>query len=103
VREEWRPSPAFRISGDRERVTVVRAVFTVDGMLANVAVWSPSGIAFLDQGVVASMRVGSRFPSPPAAYPDQAGLVPVWIEFHHRVGRESGWRVLRPGEAAPLK
>jgi TonB family protein len=103
LREEWRPSPAFRMSGDRERVTVVRAVFTVDGMLADVAVWSPSGIGFLDHGVIAAMKVGSRFPTPPAAFADQVGLVPVWIEFHHRVGRESGLRILRPGEAAPLK
>ena len=45
---------------------------------------------------VAAIRPGDRLPPPPEVFPRvSGGLVPVWVEFQHRVGAPSEGRVRR--------
>jgi TonB family protein len=104
LRDAWRPSPAFRMSGDRERVTVARLLVTPAGVVNSAQVVSSAGIDFLDRGVLDALRAGRQLPGPPAgAYGKVAGLVPLWIEFHHRVREASDVRVLWPREHPQLR
>jgi TonB family protein len=104
LRQWWRPSPAFRLSGDRERVTVARVLLTPAGVVSRAEVVSSAGIDFLDRGALDTLQAGRQFPDPPAgAYGSVAGLVAVWIEFHHRVREPSDVRVLWPRERPQLR
>jgi TonB family protein len=100
--ELWRPSPAFQRNGDHERVTTARVLLTTDGVLARASVIGSAGIDFLDRGVLEALRAGVRLPRPPASYGAVAGLVPLWIEFHHNVRSTSLIRVLSPSERPRL-
>ena len=94
--ERWRPSRAFRIGGDRERSTVVRALLKADGSVAQTNQVASAGIDFLDSAAVDAIRPGDRLPPPPDSFRRQPdGSVPVWIEFQHRVGAPSDVRVRR--------
>ena len=101
--QHWKPSRAFRQGGDRERVTVARLLLRPDGGLAHAAVVGPAGIGFLDEGVLEGLRSDALdLPRPPNDYGLVAGLVPVWVEFHHRVRADPEIRVLAPAEKPKL-
>jgi TonB family protein len=100
--ELWRPSPAFQRNGDHERVTIARVLLTADGVLTRASVIGSAGIDFLDRGVIEALRAGVRLPHPPDAYGRVAGLVPLWIEFHHNVRSTSLIKVLSPSERPRL-
>jgi TonB family protein len=101
--ERWIPSRAFRRVGDRERITTFRVMLRRDGVIAQVNPIASAGIDFLDAGATAALKVGDQLPPPPDVFPVvTGGLVPVFIEFQHRVGAPSDVRVrrrYRPGAA----
>ena len=95
VMEHWKPSTAFRKFGTGDRVTIVRALLTGEGVLAHVAVVTSSGMDLLDEGVLAAFKPRMRFPAPPAALGEVAGIIPVRIGFLHSIRGENEVRVLR--------
>lgn len=95
VLEQWKPSGAFKRFGMQDKVTIVRALLTADGILAHVSVVSSSGIDLLDEGALAAFKQGMRFPSPPAALGEIAGIIPVRVAFLHSVRGQNEVRILR--------
>jgi hypothetical protein len=96
VLDRWRPSRAFRQVGDRDRVTAVRLLLKRDGGVVHISPVASAGIDFLDAGVLEALKPGDRLPAPPESLVRSPGaLIPIWIEFQHRVGSPGDVRVLR--------
>jgi TonB family protein len=94
--ERWRPSRAFRMAGDRERVTAIRVLLDGQGVVVKVFPFASAGIDFLDASTVGALKPGDKLPAPPDSFHRLAdGLVPLWVEFRHRVGAPADVRVLR--------
>jgi TonB family protein len=94
--ERWHPSRAFRVGGDRERITVFRVLLSRDGVVTQVNPVASAGLEFLDTKALAAIKPGDRLPAPPDFFPTvTGGLVPVFVEFRHRVGAPSDVRVRR--------
>ena len=88
--DRWQPSRAFRRGGDRDRVTTIRVLLKDDGIIAQINPVGSAGIDFLDSGALAALKLGDRLPPPPEGFPRlSGGVVPVWVEFRHRVGAPS--------------
>jgi TonB family protein len=96
----WHPSMAFRRAGDKNRATIARIMLTRKGVLVHAKIVSPAGIDFLDEGVLAALPIGMQLPEPPRAFSPKPGLVPVWIEFLHRVRAPSGLHIVKLTEEA---
>jgi TonB family protein len=97
----WKPSSAFRSSGDKDRATVVRLLLRKDGLVIHTKVLSSAGLDFLDAEALAAAKPGTQLPAPPEALGRRPGLVPVEIEFLHRVHGASGLHVVRLLEIRP--
>jgi TonB family protein len=95
VREQWRPSPAYRVFSGIDRMTTVRVVLTFDGVLVHASVLSSSGMEILDRTVLAALKQGLHLPRPPAALGEEAGLVPLRLVFLHSVRGANDVRVIR--------
>jgi hypothetical protein len=67
-----------------------------DGLITQVNPVSSAGVDFLDNGAAQACKPGDRLPPPPDIFPSVAGgLVPLFIEFQHRVGAASDVRIRR--------
>jgi hypothetical protein len=95
IADKWRPSKAFQITAEFERVTIARLLVSKDGSLVSTTVMSSAGIDFLDGGVVAALKPGIRLPQPPKAFMSGPGPATVFVSFLHRAGEV---RVRRPQE-----
>jgi len=95
IAEGWRPSKAFAVTSENERVTVIRLTLTKDGALTKAEVATSAGIDFLDQGALTSVKPGMRLPPPPPVFTRVPGPIPVMVAFFHRAGR---LHVLKPRE-----
>ena len=95
VREQWRPSPAYRIFSGIDRTTTVRVLLTFDGVLVHAAVLASSGMEILDRTVLAALKHGMQLPRPPPALGEVAGLVPLRLVFMHSVRGGNDVRVIR--------
>jgi TonB family protein len=95
VREQWRPSPAYRIFSGVDRMTTVRVLLTFDGVVVHAAVLSSSGLDLLDQTVLAALKQGMHLPRPPATLGEVAGLVPLRLVFLHSVRGANEVKVMR--------
>jgi TonB family protein len=95
LREQWRPSPAFRVFSGTDRMTTVRVLLTFDGVLVHAAVLASSGLEVLDRTVLAALKHGLHLPPPPPALGEVAGLVPLRLVFMHSVRGANDVRVMR--------
>ena len=95
LREQWRPSPAYRVFSGIDRTTTVRVLLTFDGVLVHAAVVSSSGLDILDRNVLAALKQGMHLPRPPAALGEVAGLVPLRLMFLHSARGANDVRVIR--------
>jgi TonB family protein len=88
----WRPRA--RIFIDQDRTTVVKVLLSPDGVVANVAVETPSGNSFIDGSALTAISSGMRLPKPPRSLEEVAGMRPVRIAFMHRFRGEHDLQVL---------
>jgi TonB family protein len=88
----WRPRDRLYI--DRDRVTILRALLTFEGVVAHVSVESSSGSGFLDGSTLSALTEGMRLPRPPHSLGEVAGVVPVRIAFLHRFRGEHDVQIM---------
>jgi len=92
VAAQWRPRA--RIYIDQDRVTVVKLLLGVDGVVAHAAVETASGSGFLDGSALSAVSAGLRLPRPPRSLEEVAGMRPVRIAFMHRFRGEHDLQVM---------
>jgi TonB family protein len=85
IREEWRPSPAFRRFGGwgEDRSTAIRILLKDDGTLIHASVIGSSGVDLLDNSALSALKLGTRLAPPASALRRPGSLVPVRVVFVH--------------------
>jgi TonB family protein len=96
IAQEWHPSRAFLMSGDKTRKTVLRLTLSREGALTATSVMTSAGIDFLDSGAQAALKPGIRLPPPPPGFFRKGTAVPVVVAFDHGAGN---LHILLPHEA----
>ena len=88
----WRPRGRLYI--DQDRLTVVRALVSAEGVVSHATVETSSGSTFLDGSALQAITAGMRLPRPPASLGQVAGMIPLRIAFMHRFRGEHDLQVL---------
>jgi TonB family protein len=98
---QWQPSVFFKRAGDRTRSTITRVMVTREGVLVHATVLTSAGFGYLDDSAMEALRPGLRLPPPPAAFAQRPGLVPIFVEFVHRVGQEGNVHIVQLTDENP--
>jgi TonB family protein len=88
----WRPRG--RLYVDQDRITVVKAMLSKEGVVAQVTIESPSGNTFIDGSALSAVTTGMKLPRPPGSVSEVGGLIPLRIAFLHRFRGEHDLQVL---------
>jgi len=92
VKVQRRYDPSYAIYGYKNRYTVVYIVLTKDGSLENVSIKRSSGVDFLDQEALASIKRSAPFPNPPGGITEKDGKIKFPFGFYFEMTR-SGMRL----------
>ena len=92
IKNHWRPArvyrrrdPTGRVYGVGERVTILRVVLNGNGAIMQLRVQRPSGLPFLDEEALRSIRAAAPFPNPPEGLKDANGRIHFSFGFHFEV------------------
>jgi periplasmic protein TonB len=91
----WTPPAVFQRFARPGQVTVVRVLVTPAGVVAETTLLVSSGIGHLDASALATVKTGTRLPSPPRALGEASGLVALRIVFVPDVTGRGSVRVER--------
>lgn len=90
-----RRDPTGNIYGVKDRYSTVRVTLNSDGSVRQLHVSRRSGLDFLDDEAVRSVREAAPFHNPPEGLKDQDGLIHFTFGFYLEITNEPNFRIFR--------
>ncbi len=87
--------PYGNIYGVKDRYSVIRVTLNSDGTVRQLHVSRPSGLDFVDDEAVRSVREAAPFHNPPEGLKDEDGLIHFSFGFYLEVTAEPSFRLFR--------
>lgn len=87
--------PTGNIYGVKDRYSIIRVTLNSDGTVRQLHVSRPSGLDFVDDEAVRSVRDAAPFHNPPEGLKDEDGLVHFSFGFYLEVTSEPNFRLFR--------